>query len=374
AYVTLLFNDSYLPGALTLVESLKIQGTKYPIVLLYASLSDDVLEHLKRSNIFDELINIDDNLLKSNSDYHLNDILGRSDLNYTLTKLNCWNLTKFDKVIYLDLDLLILQSLDSIFDDVSINENQLAASPDSGWPDLFNSGLFLIKPSPIIFKKLLDLYSTTPSFDGADQGLLNDFFNGENWIRLPFIYNCTLSSNYEYFPALLKFISQVKTIHFIGSNKPWKSTNINTDYKLHVPNKGFKSFHELWWDVYKTTSLNELDYLDVLRLSGHLQPAPNQKLRPPPQQQEAKINKKETLTHHTYYYKIPESVPKPYDSDKGEAYMLNEPKSNNQWNTTAPVSTTTNKSKSLKKKKHLSKEELYVQSHPIFPFEKQQGR
>lgn len=52
----------------------------------------------------------------------------------------------------------------------------LSASPDIGWPDAFNSGLLSLPPSDATFEKLLDFAVDNGSWDGADQGLLNDFF------------------------------------------------------------------------------------------------------------------------------------------------------------------------------------------------------
>ncbi|MQL20647.1 hypothetical protein EI008_27140, partial [Escherichia coli] len=70
-----------------------------------------------------------------------------------------------------------------------------------------------------------DFAVTHGSYDGGDQGLLNDFFS--NWRalpsehRLPFIYNMTAGAFYTYAAAYKRYGANTKIVHFIGSVKPW---------------------------------------------------------------------------------------------------------------------------------------------------------
>ena len=43
---------------------------------------------------------------------------------------------------------------------------ELSAAPDVGWPDCFNSGLFVCEPNMKTFNDLKALISTEGSFDG----------------------------------------------------------------------------------------------------------------------------------------------------------------------------------------------------------------
>jgi lipopolysaccharide biosynthesis glycosyltransferase len=139
--------------------------------------------------------------------------------------VNLFSLTQYEKLLYLDADTLPIQEISHLLDR-PINESQILAAPDCGWPDIFNSGVFMIKPSVENYDALLNIVRTSekPSFDGADQGLLNEFFTvsgDREWIRLPFTYNVTPSGGYEYLPAFKFFSNDVKLIHYIGSTKPW---------------------------------------------------------------------------------------------------------------------------------------------------------
>lgn len=63
---------------------------------------------------------------------------------------------------------------DHLFDlDASI---ELAASPELGFPDCFNSGVLVLRPSAAVFAQLTARAAVEASFDGGDQGLLNAFF------------------------------------------------------------------------------------------------------------------------------------------------------------------------------------------------------
>jgi len=131
---------------------------------------------------------------------------GRPDLNYALTKLHLFRLhTLFSTLIYLDADVLPLRPLAHLFQ--TTNPHTLSACPDTGWPDCFNSGVMVIRPKESDWNGLKGLLKTgegeegiyltgdeegggNGSFDGADQGLLNEWFSEEGgggaWNRLPF--------------------------------------------------------------------------------------------------------------------------------------------------------------------------------------------
>ena len=55
----------------------------------------------------------------------------------------------------------VLSNIDELFE-----REELSAAPDPGWPDCFNSGVFVFKPSNETYNKLLALCTETGSFDG----------------------------------------------------------------------------------------------------------------------------------------------------------------------------------------------------------------
>lgn len=90
------------------------------------------------------------------------------------------------------------------------------------------------------------------SFDGGDQGLLNQYFS--SWAsssaahRLPFGYNMTANSSYGYAPAYEKFKDSVKIVHFIGSAKPWHGMNVGQNRSLGQSAR-YSELMQRWWDV-----------------------------------------------------------------------------------------------------------------------------
>lgn len=258
AYVTLLTSENYVPGALTLAKTLKLLNTKNKIVVLLdlSQISGHSMSLINKS--FDEVLQINDKKIVAPLE-KVAQKLGRAELAVTYSKILLWNLAKYDQIIYLDSDTLPLKSLDHLFDKYELAAStEVVAAPDIGWPDIFNSGLLILKPSEAVFDKLIEhSEKKDSSFDGADQGLLNEFFhllgNGHLWKRLPFIYNVTPSTHYQYQPALSRFFNDIHLVHFIGSLKPWQ---------VKTPEKD--PFHQLWWDKFNTFFTEESDRIKLL--------------------------------------------------------------------------------------------------------------
>ena len=73
-------------------------------------------------------------------------------------------LIQFSKCVFMDADTLVVDNIDDLF-----QRDELSATPDIGWPDCFNSGVFVFKPSEETFKGLVRMAETEGSFDGGDQ-------------------------------------------------------------------------------------------------------------------------------------------------------------------------------------------------------------
>ena len=57
--------------------------------------------------------------------------------------------------------LQVLDNCDELFE-----REELSAAPDAGWPDCFNSGVFVFSPSDETFDALINFALTNGSFDG----------------------------------------------------------------------------------------------------------------------------------------------------------------------------------------------------------------
>uniref|UniRef100_A0A8C9GMU2 glycogenin glucosyltransferase n=1 Tax=Piliocolobus tephrosceles TaxID=591936 RepID=A0A8C9GMU2_9PRIM len=150
AFVTLTTNDAYAKGALVLGSSLKQhRTTRRLVVLATPQVSDSMRKVLE--TVFDEVIMVD--VLDSGDSAHLT-LMKRPELGVTLTKLHCWSLTQYSKCVFMDADTLVLANIDDLFE-----REELSAAPDPGWPDCFNSGVFVYQPSVETYNQLLHLAS-----------------------------------------------------------------------------------------------------------------------------------------------------------------------------------------------------------------------
>jgi len=242
-YVTLVTNDNYAMGAMILGTSLRLSKTNRRLICM---ISEQVSQAAKDElqMLFDHVVRV--TVLESGDEKRLN-LLGRPELGVTVTKIQAWRLTEYEKLLFLDADTMVMQNIDHVFD----RQTHFAAAPDIGWPDCFNSGVFLFAPSVKTHQELLQKLETVGSFDGGDQGLLNQYFH--NWLsiqdgRLPFLYNVVSNAVYSYKPAYAHYKNDIKVFHFIGPNKPWRTRHESSEH----PNK---EFIDLWWsfhDLYVT--------------------------------------------------------------------------------------------------------------------------
>uniref|UniRef100_G1PW74 glycogenin glucosyltransferase n=1 Tax=Myotis lucifugus TaxID=59463 RepID=G1PW74_MYOLU len=255
AFVTLATNDTYCQGALVLGQSLRDQKATRELVVLVTPQVSRLLRVIL-SRVFDEVVEVD--LMDSADHVHLA-FLKRPELGVTLTKLHCWTLTRYSKCVFLDADTLVLCNIDELFE-----RSEFSAAPDPGWPDCFNSGVFVFRPSLRTHRLLLQHATDHGSYDGADQGLLNSFFS--SWAtadiqkHLPFVYNLSSSNAYTYSPAFRQFGSRAKVVHFLGPKKPWNYRyNPQTGSVLEeAPGAAPQhqlSFLNLWWNIYHRSVL-----------------------------------------------------------------------------------------------------------------------
>ncbi len=150
----------------------------------------------------------------------------------TYTKLGIWKMTAWDRLIYLDADVIVRANIDELF---AIDE--FAAAPDLGINlhyERFNSGVFCCQPSLDTFDAMMSLIAKTTSYDGGDQGFLNEFFPQAR--RLDRNYN-VLKRLYTCHPDMFN-LDDVKVLHYTG-RKPWQT--------ILQGNNPYRQLDELWF-------------------------------------------------------------------------------------------------------------------------------
>ena len=217
AYVTLVTNDLYVPGVIALGNSMRKQKCSFKKLCIYKNISNDSKEKIKE---YFDLISIDDlnrkniklNIKLDNYKYNI------ERFKDAFNKLYIWSLTNYNKIIYLDCDMIVYKNLDNLFSKPSLSAVQ-------GRPS-FNSGLLVLEPSMNIFKDLNNLINEPKKWSEGnrdllgksinDQALLGYYFKKFN--KLPRVYNVTRSYHDSINKPFIK--------HWNFKDKPWfKSYN-----------------------------------------------------------------------------------------------------------------------------------------------------
>ncbi|KAJ3016619.1 UNVERIFIED_CONTAM: hypothetical protein HDU68_012111 [Siphonaria sp. JEL0065] len=320
AYITLVTNDTYVEPAITLAHSLKtIHASPYDLIVLISSsqtISPLPLARLHRA--FHKVIQVP--LLKSgshkNDSHNLTVLLNRPELDITYTKIHVFNpdiVSGYDQIAFLDADTIVLRNVDRDFFGTEgkggvLEDADFAAAPDVGWPDVFNSGVFVARPRREVYEGLLWEAENGGSFDGGDQGLLNSFFSSwatgrydrggegegvegrpvvaagiKRTARLPFIFNVTPSAVYSYAPAFQHFKDKIAIIHFAGHTKPWTQIRFSSDGSVWNSSlsKDAADLYGIWWNVHDDL-IRLWNAEDKLKIPLYQPPAHEQNSEQPP--------------------------------------------------------------------------------------------
>jgi glycogenin glucosyltransferase len=233
AYVTALCGgDSYLPGVEVLGRSLAGTGTQVPrYVMVTPDVSAAARQTLSKQGF--GLIDIEP---IENPSSEVGQLFPRFAL--TFTKLRAFGLERFDKIVLLDADTVVLRNVDDLF-----GRPGFAAAPDFFLPDRFNSGVMVIEPSTALFDTLHEALLRVGSYDGGDQGFLNEMV--PDWYARPVAYRLPAGYNMHHFvfqflhahESLTKRLeAEVRIVHFT-LQKPWQGVTLSGG-------------SEMWWKFF----------------------------------------------------------------------------------------------------------------------------
>ncbi|CAM8883462.1 unnamed protein product [Rhodiola kirilowii] len=168
AYATILHSAHfYVCGAIAAAQSIRMSGsTRDLVILVDDSISEHHREGLAAAGWKIHTIQRIRNPKAERDAYN--------EWNYS--KFRLWQLTDYDKIIFIDADMLILRNIDFLFE-----MPEISATGNNG--SLFNSGVMVIEPSNFTFQLLMDHINDIESYNGGDQGYLNEIFTW--WHRIP---------------------------------------------------------------------------------------------------------------------------------------------------------------------------------------------
>ena len=83
----------------------------------------------------------------------------------TCTKFRAWTLTQYDRVIFMDSDMIVVAPIDDAF--YGYSNASFVAAPETFPPDNFNAGFMVLNPNMDVFHKLVRLNEKMGSAEGV---------------------------------------------------------------------------------------------------------------------------------------------------------------------------------------------------------------
>ncbi|QKJ87716.1 glycosyltransferase family 8 protein [Paramixta manurensis] len=246
AWVTLLTKANYLPGVETLHASLQASGTRWPLVVMVTEeIAPAECQRLREQGCLIRAV-MPLNPGNQSAEHYV-----AERFTDVWTKLRSWELTEFERVVFLDADMLVMQNMDELLEmplpeqgiaachACRCNPNHIANYPRSWTPEncayswqernqptpdrldnYLNSGLLVLTPDEQVFQQLeaaIAAITDLSAYPFPEQDLLNEFF-AKRWTPLPWIYNALKTLAFQH-PKLWR-LEEAKNIHYI-LDKPW---------------------------------------------------------------------------------------------------------------------------------------------------------
>lgn len=216
--IVTLTNSSYLLGNILLNYSLKKKNLNTDFIVIYNSLSDMDLKILNSYGI------------KTLKKKNIPNPYAKNRFTNVFMKLHCWDMTDYERVIFIDNDIINLKNFEHLFKK-NMNHNEISIAKDNGFinTENFNTGFFMIKPSSEIYEDLLNkLDKKIKSYDSTDQGFLNTYFKNKI---------ITLDDNYNLLKRRKNYdLNKITNLHYVGVPKPWSDQG----------EKGYEEYNNLW--------------------------------------------------------------------------------------------------------------------------------
>jgi glycogenin glucosyltransferase len=152
-------------------------------------------------------------------------------------KLYLWDRTEYTKIVYMDTDMLVLGTLDELFE-----YPMLSCVCDPLPTQICNTGVLVIEPRQGMMAEMKTVVIERQLFQGVgDQGFINAFFNG--FTPLPPRYNIPRTQTL----GLAQFLrtNMTKIVHMV-CKKPWKCGREGVTYC----GCGYPSLNEKWWAIW----------------------------------------------------------------------------------------------------------------------------
>lgn len=209
AYVTLLSSEDYLPATLILNQNLKDVNSRYPLlVAVTENIYEQVKPYLEAENILYKIFPFLE-YSEATKKIWMQEMGTAYTLNIA-SKFLLFKLYDYDKLVYLDSDIIIYENIDELF-----NYPDGAMYNDNGKPFI---GLFTFIPK----NHNADYYYVLSNyFERIESDILEPLFfpfKSNPDYRIPFKYYVNITyNNLDTFN-----LEAMKVFHFCYKYKPWK--------------------------------------------------------------------------------------------------------------------------------------------------------
>lgn len=242
AWLTYASDSQYLEGSLVLYQSILNVGTRHDFVLM--------IPHNFETDII-----LPNSIIVKRIDPIAKPCEKRAKENYTnvYSKLYAWTLEEYDKVCWIDSDMIIVQNIDDIFN-IDISCDWIAAArgctcnffknpkhvtqPEScpfntkQIDPYLNTGLFIVRPNKNMFNMLLNVDYNHPF---CEQDAFNIVFKNKKIVlssSFNFLNHITLPHN--------DMMDDIRVFHF-GYGKPWHENILDMHHDYYDLWKSYRN-------------------------------------------------------------------------------------------------------------------------------------
>ena len=254
AYATLVTGADYAIGALALARSLRAVDSAWPLVALCTDAAGDLraleAEGCRLLRVKQPPLSAAFRARHERAALHRRAPFekgGKPNFHVPLDnfcKLHIWQLTDYQRVVFLDADTLVVKNIDKLF-----GYPEFSAAPNlyETLADMhrLNSGVFVAAPAAATYRSMLERLDAPGAFwRRTDQTFLQHYF--PDWHGLPYTFNAL---QYLYFnlPALWRW-SSIKVVHY-QYEKPWMAN--------HAKARLLRPLIDLWQAVLRDGAIPE---------------------------------------------------------------------------------------------------------------------
>lgn len=254
SYITVLSTEKYLIGVLALNKSLKMVNSRYGLaVLVNENISEQTRKIISENNM--EIIEskkfklpmwiIEKNHTNSNWEYWSN----------TFDKLKIFELTQYEKLVYLDSDMFVRNNIDDLFErpHMSAVVDRHIGIEVKDYYQKLTSGVMVIVPESGALSKFYKIMESDSikqkNTNIGDQDVIQLYdteWENKKELHLPLKYNMFFIGVDYFVGKKIYTLEEISIVHFTKYNKPWNYSdeNITTEYLKWIENELIKGYEK----------------------------------------------------------------------------------------------------------------------------------